>query len=100
MSRFHQLSDGNSGRGTAGAAPSTGTDAGHCASDAGAARKANAIANDMCASLERMGAKPFGSNDRNMPLSYYAQQQNDARKIEKRSPMQSAHASDTGTRFS
>jgi hypothetical protein len=60
----------------------------------------------MCASLERMGAKPFGGNGngndngRNMLLSYYAQQPTDARKIEKRSPMQSAHATDTGTRLS
>jgi hypothetical protein len=54
----------------------------------------------MCASLERMGAKPFGGNGQNMPLSYYAQQQTDARKVEKRSPMQSAHAPDKGTRLS
>src|SRR5205823_5021932 len=32
MSVFHQLSGGNSGRGPGTAAPSTGTDGGHCAS--------------------------------------------------------------------
>src|SRR5438034_9266545 len=56
MSRFHQLFEGKSGSGTVGRAPSTGVDAGHCASDAEVASRANAITNTICSSFGRMDA--------------------------------------------
>src|SRR5215467_12726915 len=60
MSTFHQLSDGNSGSGAGGGAPSTGTVGGHCASAAVAA-KPRLIASRTGAAFLRMTAGLPGS---------------------------------------
>src|SRR5437868_2158343 len=57
ISVFHQLSDGNTGNGPGGTAPSDGTLGGHCAS---AVPMLNSAIHNACADINRMIPSPIG----------------------------------------